>query len=213
MREPFDPDAPAQSIDVPLLIGTTRTEMSLLAGARRPELFDLTWDTLPEALEQSIPGVDTAAVISGYRKLHIDIDAPELFFTAITDNGFLRRSIRLADRKAAQAGAPVYSYLFDWNTPVDDGKWKATHAVEIGFVFDNVAKSASMSGTGEDQQAIADMMSESWIAFARNGDPNNPTVPNWEPYNQADRATMVFNVKSELTHDPRKPYLALLPGN
>ena len=32
-REPFDPDAAPQSASVPLLIGTTRTEMSLLAGA------------------------------------------------------------------------------------------------------------------------------------------------------------------------------------
>ncbi len=90
--------------------------------------------------------MDATAVITGYRKLQPGIDAPELYFTATTDNGFSRGSIVLADRKADQGGAPVYFYLFNWNTPVDNGKWKAPHALEIGFVFDNVAKSASMSG-------------------------------------------------------------------
>ncbi len=143
----------------------------------------------------------------------IRYDAPELYFTATTDNGFLRRSIQLADRKADQGGAPVYFYLFNWNTPVDGGKWKAPHALEIGFVFDNVAKSASMSGIGEEQQAIADMMSESWLAFARNGDPNNPEAPTWIPYTSAERATMVIDGDSEMVNDPRTKQMALLPSD
>ena len=128
----------------------------------------------------------------------------------MTDNGFLRRSIELADRKAAQGGAPVYFYLFNWNTPVDDGKWKSPHALEIGFVFDNVAKSVSMSGAGEAQQHIADMMSESWIAFARTGNPNNPSVPHWAAYDPSARAVMVVDNTPKLVNDPRAKQLALL---
>ena len=207
-RQPFDPDAPPQSSEVPLLIGTTRTEMSLLAGARRPELFELTWESLPAAFTAS--DLDAEPVITGYRTLNPEIDAPELYFTAMTDRGFLRRSIELADRKAEQGGAPVYFYLFNWNTPVDGGRWKAPHALEIGFVFDNVAKSVSMSGAGEQQQGIADMMSESWIAFARTGDPNNAHVPRWGAYDVADRAMMVIDNTSELINHPRAEQLALL---
>ncbi|MCB1683173.1 MAG: carboxylesterase family protein [Pseudomonadales bacterium] len=209
-REPFEPDAPPQSASVPLLIGTTRTEMSLLAGARRPELFELTWDTLPAAIGALKPGVDANAIIAGYRALDPAIDAPELYFTAATDNGFLRGSVTLADRKAMQAGAPVYAYLFNWNTPVDGGKWRSPHALEIGFVFDNVANSASMSGLGDEQQRIADMMSEAWIAFARSGDPNNANLPKWEPYTAEQRATMVIDTEAKLIDHPRGPYLSLL---
>jgi len=208
-RHPFEPDAPPQSVEIPLLIGTTRSEMSLLAGARRPELFDLTWETLPAALTTSIPGVDSGGVIDGYRALHPDIDAPALFFEATTDNGFLRRTLTLADRKAAQGAAPVYSYLFNWNTPVDDGKWGSPHALEIGFVFDNVARSESMSGIGEEQQAIADMMSEAWIAFARTGDPNHDGLPEWSTYAADHRATMVIDSQPALIVDPRRRELDL----
>ncbi len=209
-RQPFNPGAPSQSRDIPLLIGTTRTEMTLLAGARRPELFDLTWETLPAALEQGLPGMDATTVTAGYRKLNPEMQAPELYFTAITDNGFLRRSLTLADRKADQGGAPVYFYLFNWDSPVDDGKWKAMHALEIGFVFDNVAKSESMAGLGDDQQLIADMMSESWLAFARSGNPNSDAIPQWSPYTSAERSTMVIDLNPRMETDPRQKFMALL---
>ena len=40
-RNPFDPDAPAQSANVPMLIGTNGTESSLLLGLGDPALFSL----------------------------------------------------------------------------------------------------------------------------------------------------------------------------
>ncbi len=204
LRHPFTPAAPEQSKEVPLLIGSTRTEMSMLAGAFNRELFDLTWETLPAALEQGIPGVDGQAVVDGYRQLHPDIDAVNLFFEALTDTGaFGRGSFTLADRKAEQGGAEVYQYYFSWPSPVEGGIWSATYALDIGFVFDNVAKSESMSGTGERQQALADVMSEAWLAFARSGDPNHAGLPEWPAYDIQNRATMVFDDVSKVVNDPR----------
>lgn len=213
LRHPFTPDAPKQSRDVPLLIGSTQTEMSLLSGAFRPELLDLTWETLPAALTASIEGVDATAVIDGYRALQPDIDAPTLYFEATTDNSiFGRGSFVLADRKAAQGGAPVYQYYLAWKSPVDDGKWGAPHAMDIGFVFDNVAMSESMAGVGEKQQALADVMSEAWLAFARNGNPNHSGLPEWAPYDADRRATMVFDDEPKLVDDPRGRQMDLLDG-
>ena len=140
----------------------------------------------------------------GYRKLHPDLDAPNLFFEATTDDSvFGRGSFTLADRKADKGGAPVYQYYMTWRTPVEGGKWGATHALDIGFVFDNVAKSVSMSGVGEEQQALADVMSEAWLAFARTGNPNHPGLPEWPQYDSKNRATMVFDNKPQVINDPR----------
>jgi len=204
LRHPFTPDAPSQSKKVALMIGSNQTEMSMLAGAARRELFDLTWDTLPAAIATIIPGKDAQKIIAGYREIHPDISASSLYFEAMTDNGrFGRASYTLADRKAQQGGAEVYQYYFAWHTPVEGGMWGATHALDIGFVFDNVAKSESMSGTGEAQQALADVMSEAWLAFARTGNPNHKGLPQWPAYDEENRATMVFDNQSKVVNDPR----------
>lgn len=203
-RHPFSPDAPEQSIGVPLLIGSTKTEMTMLAGGGRPELFELAWEELPGALEKALAGIDGQEVVDGYRALHPGINPKDLYFEVLTDHsGFGRGSFTLADRKAAQGGAAVYQYYLAWPTPVDDGKWAATHALDLGFVFDNVAKSESMSGVGEFQQALADVMSEAWLAFARSGNPNHDGLPAWPEYDATDRATMIFDDAPRVGNDPR----------
>ncbi|MCW8194422.1 carboxylesterase/lipase family protein [Proteobacteria bacterium 005FR1] len=209
-RHPFADGGPSQSADVPLLIGTTRTENSLLIGARDPSTFDLTWETLPAKLKERLPGIDAEAVVKKYRELHPDMGAPELYFTATTDAGFLNNSIELADQKAKQMAAPVYMYLLNWDTPVDGGKWFSPHALEIGMVFDNVAKSESMSGIGPEQQKIATMMSEAWIAFARTGNPNHEGIPQWPEYTVEERPVMIFDLDPRVVDDPHGEQRKLL---
>lgn len=201
-RQPFTPDAAPYAADVPVLIGTTRTENSLLIGSRQPSTFDLTFEQLPAALEPRAMGKDTTHIVAEYRRLHPEYSAPELYFTATTDAGFLNRSVELSDRKAEQGGAPVYFYSLWWNTPVDGGKWLSPHALEIGMVFDNVAKSESMSGIGPEQQKIADAMSEAWLAFAKTGNPNHSGIPNWPEYSPDNRAMMIFDNETKVMVDP-----------
>ena len=45
-------------------------------------------------------------------------------------------------------------------------------------------------------------MADTWIAFARHGRPDNPAIPEWPAYTQAERATMVFDDKCRITRDP-----------
>lgn len=206
-RHPFDPDGPPQSADVPLLIGCNRTEGTSLTPADSPN-HSLTWETLPAAIKQAFPSKNETAIIDLYRKNHPDIEAPELYFMATADNQFFRGSVTVADRKSAQSasgmgGAPVFFYMLDWETPVMGGKRYVPHALDIGMAFDNVAKSESMSGTGPEAQAIADQMSESWLAFAKNGDPSNAKVPAWPAYTAAQRNMMVFRTEPGLEVDIR----------
>ena len=50
-RQPFSPDATPVSADIPLLVGTNRTEMRLQAGLADPGNFSLTWEDLPAKIE------------------------------------------------------------------------------------------------------------------------------------------------------------------
>jgi len=204
-RHPFPVGgaAPEESKNVPLLIGFNRTESTLLVGPRDPAYFNLTWESLPGKLAPLLPGIDTPKVIADYRTLHPGYNASDVFFAATTDSRFVRAHVNEVELKAQQGGAPAYFYMLDWNTPVDGGRWRSPHALEIGLVFDNVAKSESMSGTGPEPQRIADLMSEAWIAFARNGNPNNKLLPIWPAYDKTKRATMVFNLEPKVVNDVR----------
>jgi len=48
---------------------------------------------------------------------------------------------------------------------------KSPHALEISFAFDNTEKSARFTGGGPRAAALADKMSDAWIAFARDPSP------------------------------------------
>lgn len=199
-RDPFDPDAPPTAYSVPMLIGCTTDENTSLRGTRDETLFDLTWETLPDALRGQTNGRDVDEVIAALREQYPDDTAPYIYFTATSASGFGTRAILQAERKAAQAaggGAPAYMYLFAYQTPVDDGKWRAPHSGEHAYVFDNVAVSSSMIGEGPAHQDVADAMSGAWCNFARTGDPG------WAPYTPETRTTMVFDAVSETVDDPR----------
>ena len=49
---------------------------------------------------------------------------------------------------------------------------------------------------------LAARMADTWIAFARHGRPDNPAIPEWPAYTQAERITMVFDDECRITRDP-----------
>ena len=57
---------------------------------------------------------------------------------------------------------------------------------------------------------MADQMCPAWIAFARSGAPQTKTLPAWPAYDATRRATMLFNLQSQVADDPRGDERALL---
>jgi para-nitrobenzyl esterase len=80
------------------------------------------------------------------------------------------------------------------------------------MVFDNIEKARNFMGRGEEPQALADQMSEAWLAFARTGNPATPALPDWPAYDEARRATMVFNLESKVVEDPYPGVRRVLEG-
>jgi para-nitrobenzyl esterase len=203
---PWQPSGPVVSAAIPMIIGTTRTETTALVGASHPEDFGLDEAGLPKALAGWIPDKDIPRVLAGFRKLMPSASASDLFFAITTDRRVRQQAWTQAERKAAQGAAPVWLYELDWATPVDGGKWGSPHSLDLAFVFDNVAKSAAMVGTGDDPQHLADQMSTAWLAFAHAGKPGSA----WPPFLTTERATMVFDVNPRVVNDFRGDERALL---
>ena len=78
--------------------------------------------------------------------------------------------------------------------------------MEIPFAFDNVMISARITGEGRDAVALADKVSDAWIAFARTGNPNTPKLPHWPVFGATNRATMIINNVSRVVDDPLREH-------
>jgi para-nitrobenzyl esterase len=78
--------------------------------------------------------------------------------------------------------APVYLYYFRWEAPVEGGRLRSPHEVDIPVVFDNVKLGAPLTGGGQEVMTLAERISDAWIAFARTGDPNTSKLPHWPAF-------------------------------
>ena len=79
---------------------------------------------------------------------------------------------------------------------------KSPHTMEIPFAFDNIKISARLTGGGPEAMALAERVSDAWIAFARTGNPNTPKLPMWPAFNVKDYPVMVINNVSKVVNDP-----------
>ena len=207
-QHPFYPNASSVSADVPVMIGNTRTEMTLLS-LNDPSAFSLNDADMRKRVTDLL-GERAPAMIDLYRKLNPGASPSDIYFLIASDARYGAPTMIAAQRRAALGKAPVYLYYFTWETPVLGGRLKSPHTMEIPFAFDNVKISARMTGGGADAMALADKVSDAWIAFSRSGDPNTPKLPHWPAYDAKDRATMVINNVSKVVNDPlREQRLAM----
>ncbi|HEU0306150.1 MAG TPA: carboxylesterase family protein [Lysobacter sp.] len=201
-RHPFHPDAPPQSAAIPMVIGNTRDETRAFLGGD-PANFALTWESLPAKLrEQQYSDLSPDVVIAEYRRLYPGHAPSDVFFAATTAGRSWRGAVVEAELRAAQ-GALTWAYQLDWPSPLERGKWRALHTLDIALVFDNIAQPGSRTGTGAGAQRMADCMSDALLAFARSGDPNHGGMPHWQPYSLPARSTMVFDDDTRAEDDPR----------
>ena len=197
--QPFEPQAPEQSKDIPVMLGTTIHEFSMSTYV--PQLRTATKEAAMEYLRATRFGDRTDEFVAIFEKTYPDYQPKDLFDTDIT---FRPGTIAQANVKVAQQGAPVYMYMFTWESPVMDGILRSTHCMEIPFVFNNADLHASMTGGGKEAVELADKMSQAWINFARTGDPNAEGLPQWPAYNPEEGAMMIFDNRCEVRYNHDK---------
>lgn len=135
------------------------------------------------------------ALIDCYQGLYPEASTTALSVALSTDYTFRVPALRLAEARAAHK-ANTWMYLFSWESRT--GGLKATHALEIPFVFNNLNKPgvSVFLGKGEVPQALAEVMHAAWIGFIQSGNPG------WPAYDLVTRKTMVFDTESALIEDP-----------
>lgn len=202
---PFLPDAPTISNHLPMMLGTTRTELTNQMG-RQPGIFDMNEAQAKERLKDFIDEKDIDEAYKIFLASRPQANPSEVFFTIASARGYVRDQTIMAEQRVKGGGrGKTYVYRLMWRQPVEGGRRVSQHSLCLPFVFDNVAAGANMTGPETEQtRAMVDNMANSWIAFARTGDPNNASVPKWSPYDLARRNTMLFDVPSTAVDDPHK---------
>jgi para-nitrobenzyl esterase len=193
--DPFDPAAPLQSADVPLIVSTTLDDAGLFF-----DNFELTETGLKGLLVQRY-GTRADRLLNLYRQ-HFPSKSPYLLHAQmITDAGFRRFANSQAERKADQARAPVYAYLWQWNSPAFDAKFGAAHAMDVAASFHN-DRDAILGAGSRDAHTMCSTLASAWVNFAKTGNPNNTNLPNWPNFDPQRRSTMIFGTDTRVMNDP-----------
>jgi para-nitrobenzyl esterase len=186
---PAEALADGTAADVPLLIGCNRDE----GASGLPKELDEAGLRARLARTHGEEHVDE--ILATYAELFPGATPLDVLSFTLTDARMRHGSIVLADAKAKGTASPTFQYFFTYELG-----GRAGHGYEIAFAFDNLGRGATpASGT---RQALADAMSEAWLAFARDGDPNHPGLPKWPAWTLTERPTMVFGPESHVVDDP-----------
>lgn len=198
-QHPFDPVASPVMPDVPMMIGHTRTEYTGLTTEAAAWTLD---EPQMRARIRDLIGERSEAIVDLYRKASPGASPTEIFFLIESDYRYGAPTMVAAQRRAALGRAPVYLYYITWASPVQGGQLMTPHNMEVPFAFDNAQIMTNLTGGGADAIAMADKISDSWIAFARTGNPDTPKLPHWPAYTAADRATMILDNVCKVAGDP-----------
>jgi para-nitrobenzyl esterase len=142
--------------------------------------------------------------VSAYRDARPDHTPAQLVHALETDETFRVPARRLSEARAA-FGNPTWMYWFTWCTPAFGGILGSCHAVDVPFVFHNLARPGVevFTGDGPERVAVADELSGAVTRFATDG------KPGWQPYDLTARATRRIDVESETVLDPEPALRAL----
>ncbi|BBZ28776.1 carboxylic ester hydrolase [Mycolicibacterium madagascariense] len=197
---------------VPLIIGTNKHEAALFRFMKSP-LMPIT----PMAIKAMFEGIaaeqpdlrlpSEAQLGSAYRGRG---KTPGM--GVARDIGFRMPTIWFAEGHGAVA--PVYTYRFDWATPMLRLlRLGAAHATELPYVWGNLVAGSKdptfKLGGLKTGTAVSERIRARWLAFAATGEPTGLTgEPRWRPYRREDRATLMIDRRDTVVVDPDEPLRA-----
>jgi len=200
--------APAQSADIPMIIGTNLNELSPSLG--NPGLEAMGEEQAQKAA--TTMGGAPAGAWAVFRAADPKAKPVEIM-SRIVSAQFRAPAVLQAQTKAKQGGAGAYLYRFDYNPKtLLDGRVRAFHCAEMAYAFDNVDRCLNATGGTAEARALSAQMADAWIAFARTGNPNHPGLPHWPAVTTSATPNMLFDAVCAVKDDPDRAERAALKG-
>ncbi|WP_119944311.1 carboxylesterase family protein [Neorhizobium sp. NCHU2750] len=191
-----------QAKDIPLMVGDTLNEFETVITRKVGDLVADNkngWNNAKASAKlKERFGDKGEAVGKAFLAAYPEKTLADAYFV---DTRYRVGAIRDLDLKAKQDGAPVYSYMFAYESPVLDGIAMSWHCSELPYVFANAGLVKTATGGGKEALALSRKMSQAWVNFARTGKPSAKGLPEWPAYTTDKPATMVFDTKPRVAID------------
>lgn len=167
---------------IPLVVGSVFGEFNFLKTAY--DKRTLTREAGRE-VARKVYGEEADKVLPLFEKAY-----PERNPADLTDLDVVFRTCEIGYIAKRAETSPVYSYLFDMDFQLENGK-PAWHCADIPYVFHNTHMVDAIQVQGVTNR-LEEQIFQSLIAFARTGDPNHDLIPQWHPCKPETENTMVF---------------------
>ncbi len=203
VRHPFYPDANPVGLSIPMILGNCKQETGAFIDPDSATIKGLTWDNIAERMAPQLR-IDALPewVVAEYRQRYPQWSPEQVMYAATTAGRSWRGQVIEAEERA-KAGAPAWVYQVDFASRTEPRRG-AMHTMDIPLAFGTLGAAGSQTGTGADARAASKAVQDSYVAFARTGDPNHPGLPAWPKYDRARRATMIFDTDSRIEDNPRR---------
>ena len=201
--DPLEGDFSAHSLTLPTMVGSVLAEFAFMT----PDLgerADLTPAQREEAVKAKYGEEGGARILEEFRKQYPNTNE---VYAIDLDGLFLPATVEYVKKKAAEASAPVYNYLFAKVFDVDGGR-AAWHCSDIPYFFHNADLIPLCHQPGWEQMDQA--MSAAFVNFARTGDPNNAGLPQWPACEKEKMVTMVLDDESYVRENMQDQLIPLM---
>jgi para-nitrobenzyl esterase len=196
-KNPFDPEAPEISADVPVIVGYTRED----SGIRDLSMPEITREGLIKWVNETYKE-NAGLILNTYNKTYPNATPVQIQSRIRTDTNTRKRATTMVERKSMQKRGGAYLYVMEWPSPAYEGRFGAVHGVDLGLVLGNPRN--LIAGNTLEARKMADVVGSTIVAFGKTGNPNCDKIPNWPSYNVESRATMIFDTECRVESDPTK---------
>ncbi|MDY2712426.1 MAG: carboxylesterase family protein [Candidatus Faecivivens sp.] len=193
--DPRDVGFNAHARTIPVMIGTVLDEF-MGFGPGNPNRNTMTAEEA-RAMIAGVYGEENAdEMIALFEKAYPGKNLCDL---VTLDSAFRAPTKDFIAKKSECPEAPTYSYMFAYEFPVDEGAgpW---HCSEIPFVFHNTELVPVCNKPGVSDE-LEHRMFAAWTNFAKYGDPNDVSLPEWPACKPGDEACMIFDETCEVRHN------------
>ncbi|MFX1288879.1 MAG: carboxylesterase/lipase family protein, partial [Promethearchaeota archaeon] len=203
---------------VPVIIGYNENELGFLSdilnnSGRMKKKIILKF-VRSSIQKDTISKEDLEKLIINYREILEKKypDNPMIFWSEILSDSMFKIPIIRQLEAHTTHQSNIYCYVFSYKSPKFGF---ALHTFEIPFVFNTIDKNDLADGaaeTSDESKKLTKIMMDTWISFARTGNPNNEKIPKWPEYNLEKRIIMKLSMNPEIIETNEDTLLKIWNG-